>query len=160
MPGKLVLMLVVPTCWYVISFLEMTMFLLFIFAGELVNEPYVSHTTCGAVYLRKEVPLKISKFLSSIEAPVSSSCSKLYLPGRTSFLLRLVSAVAKWLSVRIPLPSLKLQIWRLLWGRSSLTVRQTIECGFTLKLVRDMMITYNLNDAISLFGVYLLKDKK
>ena len=42
-----------------------------------------------------------------------------------------------------PLLSLKLQIWRLLRARSSLTFRQTIECGFTLKLVRDMIITYS-----------------
>ena len=28
-------------------------------------------------------------------------------------------------------------------ARSSLTFRQPIECGFTLKLVRDMMITYS-----------------
>ena len=38
---------------------------------------------------------------------------------------------------------LKLQIWRLLRARSSLTFRQTIECRFTLKLVRDMIITYS-----------------
>ena len=31
----------------------------------------------------------------------------------------------------------------LLRARSSLTFRQTIECGFTLKLVRDMIITYS-----------------
>ena len=37
----------------------------------------------------------------------------------------------------------KLQIWRLLRPRSSLTFRQTIECGFTLKLVCDMIITYS-----------------
>ena len=49
----------------------------------------------------------------------------------------------KWVWVRIPLLSLKLQIWRLLQARSSLTFRQTIECGFTLKLVRDMIITYS-----------------
>ena len=49
----------------------------------------------------------------------------------------------KWLWVRIPLLSLKLQIWRLLRARSSLTFSQTIECGFTLKLVRDMIITYS-----------------
>ena len=48
----------------------------------------------------------------------------------------------KWLWVRIPLQSLKLQIWRLLRARSSLTFRQTIECRFTLKLVHDMTITY------------------
>ena len=47
----------------------------------------------------------------------------------------------KWLWVRIPLPSLKLQIQRLLRARSSLTFRQTLQCGFTLKLVRDMIIT-------------------
>ena len=49
----------------------------------------------------------------------------------------------KWLWVRITLLSLKLQIWRLLRARSSLTFRQTIERGFTLKLVRDMIITYS-----------------
>ena len=43
-----------------------------------------------------------------------------------------------------PVAVLKLQIWRLLrsdgaW--SSLIFRQTIECGFILKLVRDMIIT-------------------
>ena len=59
--------------------------------------------------------------------------------------------LAKWLSVhlrtkrlwvRITLLSLKLQIWRLLRARSSLTFRQTIECRFTLKLVPDMIVTY------------------
>ena len=34
-------------------------------------------------------------------------------------------------------------LWRLLWARSSLTFRQTIECEFTLKLMRDMIITYS-----------------
>ena len=48
----------------------------------------------------------------------------------------------KWLWIRIPLLSLKLQVWRLLQARSYLTFRQTIECRFTLKLVRDMMKTY------------------
>ena len=51
----------------------------------------------------------------------------------------------KWLWVRILLLSLKLQIWRLPRARSSLTFRQTIECRFTLKLVRDMIITYRTN---------------
>ena len=49
----------------------------------------------------------------------------------------------KWLWVRISLLSLKLQIWCLLPARSSLTLSQTIECEFTLKLVRDMIITYS-----------------
>ena len=49
---------------------------------------------------------------------------------------------AKWLWVWFTLLSLKLQIWRLLRARSPLRFRQTIECGFTLKLVRDMIITY------------------
>ena len=49
----------------------------------------------------------------------------------------------KWLWVQIPLLSLKLKIWRLLRARSSLTFGQTIECKFTLKLVRDMIITYS-----------------
>ena len=43
--------------------------------------------------------------------------------------------------VRILSLSLKLHIWHLLRVRSSLTFRQTIECRFTLKLVRDMIIT-------------------
>ena len=54
----------------------------------------------------------------------------------------------KWLWVRIPLPSLKLQTWRLLRARSSLTFRRTLECRFTLKLVRDMIITHNQIDLI------------
>ena len=39
--------------------------------------------------------------------------------------------------------TLQLPIWQLLRARSSLTFRQTIECGFTLKLVGDMIITYS-----------------
>ena len=49
----------------------------------------------------------------------------------------------KWLWVRIPFLSLKLQIWCLLGARSSLTFRQTIRCGFTLKLVCGMILTHN-----------------
>ena len=49
----------------------------------------------------------------------------------------------KWLWVQITLLLLKLEILRHLRARSFLTFRQTIECGFTLKLVRDMIITYN-----------------
>ena len=48
----------------------------------------------------------------------------------------------KWLWIRIPLVLLKIHIWCLLRAMSSLTFRQTIECGFTLKLVRDVIITY------------------
>ena len=39
--------------------------------------------------------------------------------------------------------SLKLQIRRLFWAKRSLTFRQSKKCGFTLKLVRDMIITYS-----------------
>ena len=49
----------------------------------------------------------------------------------------------KWLCVWIPLLTLKLQISHLLRARSFLTFRRTIVCGFTLKLVLDMIITYN-----------------
>ena len=49
----------------------------------------------------------------------------------------------KWLWVRISLLSVKLRIWRLLQAGSSLTYRQTLECEFTLKLVRDMIIWYS-----------------
>ena len=63
-----------------------------------------------------------------------------------------LDSLAKWVSVRlqtnwlwvqIALLPFKPQIWRLLQARRSLTFRQTIECGFTLKLVRDMIITYS-----------------
>ena len=50
---------------------------------------------------------------------------------------------SKWLWVRVSLLSFELQLWRLLQARSSLTFRQIIDCGSTLKLVRDMMITYS-----------------
>ena len=49
----------------------------------------------------------------------------------------------KWLWVPVSLLSLKLQIWHLFRARSSLTFRKTIECGFTLKFVYDMIITYS-----------------
>ena len=49
-----------------------------------------------------------------------------------------------WLWVRISLLLLKLQIWRLLRARSSLTLRQTIKCRFPMKLVCEMIITYSL----------------
>ena len=62
--------------------------------------------------------------------------------SRTSFRVN-PHSIVMWLWVRIALLSLKLQIWCLLRARSFLTFRQTIECGFTLKLVRDMIITYS-----------------
>ena len=49
----------------------------------------------------------------------------------------------KWPLVRIWLLSLKLQIWRLPRARSSFTFRQTIECGFHLKLVHHVTISYS-----------------
>ena len=49
---------------------------------------------------------------------------------------------SNWLGFPIPMLSLKLKIWRLLQARSSLTFRQTIECGFILKLSRDIIKTY------------------
>ena len=49
----------------------------------------------------------------------------------------------KWLGVWISMMSLKLQICCLRRARSSLTFRQTIECGLTLKLICDMIVTYS-----------------
>ena len=49
----------------------------------------------------------------------------------------------KWLWVRIPLQSFKLQIWCLLQARSSLIFRQTMECRFTLNLAGDKIVTYS-----------------
>ena len=50
----------------------------------------------------------------------------------------------KWFYGRISLLSLKPQIWHLLRATSSVTFRQTTEWGFTLKLLRDRIITYRL----------------
>ena len=69
------------------------------------------------------------------------------VPERT---LNYLASLAKWLSVQLwtkwlwawlPLLSVKLQIWHLVRARRFLTFRQTIECGFTLKLICDMIIT-------------------
>ena len=49
----------------------------------------------------------------------------------------------KWLWFWVPLLSLKPQIWRLLQARNYLIFRQTVDFRFTLKLVRDMIITYS-----------------
>ena len=64
------------------------------------------------------------------------------------------SASVKWLWVRISFLSLKLLIWRLLWARSSLTFRQTIGCGFTLKLVHHTIIPYNYLHYIIFLKLY------
>ena len=66
-----------------------------------------------------------------------------------------------WLWVRIPLQSLKFQILRLLWARSSLTFRKlqsapscshlTAECRFTLKYICDMIRTHSLLVILSKF---------
>ena len=61
----------------------------------------------------------------------------------------------KWLWSRILLLSLKLQIWCLLWARSFLKFRHNIECGFTLKLLSDM-ITYSKKQSTYISGFYLL----
>ena len=65
----------------------------------------------------------------------------------------------KWLCVQILLLSFKLQTWPLLHARSSLRFRRTIECGFTLKLVCDMIVTYSLKcfPVGPFFLVFLLK---
>ena len=62
----------------------------------------------------------------------------------------------KWLWIRISLLSLKLQIWHLLRARSSLTFRQTIECGLTVKPVRDMIITYSQMHRTNKYSQYSL----
>ena len=61
-----------------------------------------------------------------------------------------------WLLVRIPLLSLKLQIWHFLRARASLAFRQTIEFRFTVKLVRDMIITYSQNFYIAVQEIAIL----
>ena len=60
----------------------------------------------------------------------------------------------KWIWIRIPLLSLKLEIWRLLRARSFVIFSQTIECRFTLKLLRYMIIT--CRHFITIFVTYIL----
>ena len=85
---------------------------------------------------------------------ITSSSNFVNAPDRYVLKTQLnhLASLAKWLSVRlrtkwlwvaIMLLSLKLQIWRLLWARSFKTFKQTVVCGFTVKVVRDMIITYS-----------------
>ena len=50
---------------------------------------------------------------------------------------------SKCLWVRISLLSLKCQLWDLFGVTSSLTLRETIGCGFILKIVRDITRIYS-----------------
>ena len=61
----------------------------------------------------------------------------------------------KWFWVRIQLQSLKLQISCLLRARSFLDIQATIECGFTLKHIRDMTRTYSYKLDFLQFYVYV-----
>ena len=103
-------------------------------------------------------PLSLTKFFSlNFTRTPPGDCFWTYLNrkfwlyaiimSRTSFRLSFkVTATrlwTKWVWVWIPVLSLKLWIWRLLRTRSSLTIRQTIEYRFTLKLVCDMIATYS-----------------
>ena len=54
-----------------------------------------------------------------------------------------VCSLTKWLWVRILLQSLKFRISRLPSSKEFLHIQATIECGFTLKRVRDMIRTYS-----------------
>ena len=65
------------------------------------------------------------------------------LSRHTSRTVIIMSRTVCYFHVRLSLLSLKLQIWRLLRARSSLIFKQTIECRFTLKLVRDIITTYS-----------------
>ena len=98
---------------------------------------------CASSFLKRFLKLYEKYFIGVLQELVMVTSQKLIKSN-------ILSDLAKWLSVRLPtkclwirisLLSLKLQIWRLLQVRSFLTFRQTIECGFTLKVVRDMIIT-------------------
>ena len=54
-----------------------------------------------------------------------------------------VRLLTKWFWVPISLLLLRFQIWPFLWARSSLAFRKTTECGFTLKHVRQLILTYS-----------------
>ena len=102
------------------------------------------------MFLRKDVPEICCKFTgwhpcrsSAISIKLLFICFIRHITQASLAKYLSVRLRTQWLWVRIPLLSPKLQIWLLLRARSSLTFRQTIECGFTLKLVPDMIITYS-----------------
>ena len=102
------------------------------------------------MFLRKDVPEICCKFTGWHSCRSSVISIKLlficFIRQMTQASLAKYLSVGlrtKWLWVRIPLLSPKLQTRRLLQARSSLAVRQTIECRFTLKLVCYMIITYS-----------------
>ena len=77
------------------------------------------------------------------------TCSQMHHTDKYSTQLNHLTSLAKWLSVllqtkwlwvRIPLLSLKLQISRLFWVRI-IDIQATTECRFTLKRVCDMTRT-------------------
>ena len=85
-------------------------------------------------------------FLETSKNSVENTCAKVFynkIAGLSLAKWLSDRLRTKWLWGRIPLLSLKPQIWHLLGARSSLTFRQTWECRFTLKLVRDMIIIYS-----------------
>ena len=89
---------------------------LFVLPSLLNNWNYVWHKHCNSNGTRTQDSARLARWLS-------------------------VGLRTKWLWVRIPLLLLKLPVWRLLPARSSLTFRQSIECRFSLKLLRSMIIT-------------------
>ena len=64
---------------------------------------------------------------------------KAYLSGQSLAKWLSVCLRTNWLWIQLPLLSLKLKILPMSRARSSLT----LECKFTLKRVRDMIITYS-----------------
>ena len=70
--------------------------------------------------------------------------------------LTLKASLTKWLSVRLRTKWfwVRISLLYLFGARSSLTFRQTIDCGFTLKLVLDLIITYSLIFKFELFLKY------
>ena len=97
---------------------------------------FLRFLVCSVTQNLEREKKKASSILTNIWHMAQVNLAKTSLAKWLSFRLR-----TKWFCVRIPLLSLKLQIWHLLRTRSSLTFRQTIDCRFTLKLVRDMITT-------------------
>ena len=111
---------------------------------------------------RPDALAKLAKLLSCCKN-LSVRCTWLHviIMSRTRLRLMLHSIVAwtiqtKWLWVRIPLLSLTLQMSYLFGARRSLTfdIQPTIACWFTLKQVRDMIITYS-----PIIRVHILRQK-
>ena len=98
-----------------------------------------SKATCNTLSLLITIISSITTISIKNTIPISTAIV-IVITTTTKWLS--VGLRTKWLWFWIPLLSLKRQISRLFRARSSLTFEATMECRFTLKCVRDLLITH------------------